>query len=221
MAQQKLILFTAEGRKMNEDREEAPAAIRVVRRRLSTGERLLRNSAIACALLFGMLALKNIPHHTAQTAARLVEHVLTADFDIDETLGELHFVRRMLPESALVFWNMPSSGKAKRPVEGDILHAYTEQQPWYTFVARHGDPVSAPLAGVLKSAKQMNGGDWMLTLQHPDGSETILAYVDRGTIEKGESVAAGEVIASAALQGCIYLEYAVDGKPVRIEEYDS
>lgn len=218
---QKLTIYTARGAETAQPAGEwkTPIAPQVVRRKLSPGERLLRNSAIACALLFAILSLRNIDHPWAQTAASTVEKALTVDFDVDETLGELQFVRRFLPESTLVFWNISGEDRLKKPVGGAMLHEYSDLQPWYTFVADSGDEVCAGKAGVLKAATQTSSGDWALEIEHPDGACTVYAYVDRGTIERGESVSAGEVLTTASLQGCVYLEYRSDGQPAEVEEF--
>ena len=218
---QKLTIYTAQGPQEDPNTEKPMEHVvpTVIRGRLSPGERLLRNSAIACALLLGLLSLRNIDQPWAQAASVTVEKALTADFDVDETLGELHFVKRFLPESALVFWHISDSDRVMRPVTGAILHEYTNLQPWYTFVAKNGDAVWAGKDGTLVSAKQTSQGDWMLELQHPDGSSTVYAYVDRGTIEVGETVSANELLTTAALQGCVYLEYRRDGMPAAVEEF--
>lgn len=54
----------------------------VVRRKMTHGERLLRNSAIACALLFVILSLRNIDQPWAQVASGGVERALTASIDL-------------------------------------------------------------------------------------------------------------------------------------------
>lgn len=218
---QKLTVYTPEGtRKVEEGKagNEAPFP-QVVRRKMSPGERLLRNSAIACALLFAILSLRNIDQPWAQAASGVVEKALTVDFDVDETLGELHFVRRFLPETALVFWNIGSENRMQKPVSGALLHDYSELQPWYTFVANCGAEVCAGKAGTLASANRTTMGDWTLEIAHPDGSSAVYGYVDRGTIEAGEAVSAGEVITTAALQGCVYVEYRRDGAPTEVDAF--
>ena len=80
-------------------------------RRLAFGDRLLRNSAIACALLLGMLALGNVRQPWAEKAAGRVRQALTMRIDLDDAIGDLTFVRRIMPESALVFLNV-SGGAA-------------------------------------------------------------------------------------------------------------
>lgn len=221
LERQKLTIYTAQGAQTQSEAQDWKDAqvTKVVQRRLTPGERLLRNSAIACALLFGILSLRNIDRPWAQAASSAVEKALTADFDVDDTLGELHFVRRFLPESALVFWNISDADNMKQPVDGAILHEYSDLQPWYTFVADNGDDVCAGKAGTLVSATQTAAGDWALVIEHPDGSSALYAYVDRGTIEVGESIAAGEVISTAAHQGSVYLEYRRDEKPIAVEEF--
>lgn len=218
---QKLTVYSAQGADTPPPQVEwrSVPMPQVVRRRLTYGERLLRNSAIACALLFAVLSLRNIDQPWAQTASSAVERALTVDFDVDETLGELQFVQRFLPDSTLVFWNLSGDDRLKKPVSGALLHDYSDDQPWYTFVATAGEDVCACKAGTLESAQQTAAGDWLLTVAHPDGTSVAYAYVDRGTLEIGESVSAGETIACAAMQGCIYLEYRRDDQPLAVEEF--
>ena len=191
----------------------------VVRRKMTHGERLLRNSAIACALLFVILSLRNIDQPWAQVASGGVERALTASIDLDETLGNLSFVRNLVPESALVFWNLSDADRLKRPVAGALLHDYTEQQPWYEFRAGAEEDVAVGKAGTLARQAQTDAGDWVLEIVHDDGSSTVYAYVTRGTIEPGESVSRGEILAQSGAQGSVYLEYRREGQPCPVSEF--
>lgn len=184
-----------------------------VRRRLTRGERLLRDSAIACALLFGVLALKNIDQPWAQAASGGVERALTASIDLDETLGSLSFVRNLVPDSALVFWNLNAADQLKQPVAGTLLHDYAEAQPWYEFRAAEGEAVVAGRTGELTRRAQTDAGDWVLELTHEDGARTVYAFVDQGEAEIGDTVQAGEVLCHSGTQGSVYLEYQRDGQP--------
>ncbi len=192
---------------------------RVVRRRLTPGERLLRNSAIACALLFAILSLRNVDQPWAQAASEGVERALTASIDLDETLGSLSFVRRWMPESALVFWNLNDEDRLRRPVAGPLLHDYSEQQPWYEFRTDAEEDVAAGKAGTLSRRAQTGAGDWVLEFTHDDGSSTVYAFVTRGAIEDGEAVSAGEIIARSGAQGSVYVEYRREGQPCPVSEF--
>lgn len=219
---QKLTIYSAQG-----GAQDPPPHVewksmpkpQVVRRRLTRGERLLRNSAVACALLFAILSLRNIDQPWAQVASGSVERALTASIDLDETLGSLSFVRNLVPESALVFWNLNDEDRLKRPVAGQLLHDYTADQPWYEFRADAEEDVAAGKAGKLTRRAQTEAGDWVLEFTHDDGTSTVYAFVNRGTIEDGESVSAGEIIAQSGAQGGVYVEYRRDGQPCPVSEF--
>ena len=189
------------------------------RKKITPGERLLRNSALACAILLFLLSLQNIDHPVTQSMANVVTKAVTLDFDADTTLGELQFVRHFLPESALVFWNITGVERCYRPAEGQILHDYTNTQPWYLFSALPGDPVYVTKSGTLAEARKTDAGDWALLLKHADNTETRYAYVERGPIKEGDTVSFGDVLTQTSDENCIYVEYLRDGKPVAVEEW--
>ena len=95
--------------------EDKPPATRRKKRRprskaaMTRGDKLLRNSAIACALLLGILALGNLRLPWAEKATEGIERALTMHINLDESIGELTFVRQIMPESALVFLNVSGS----------------------------------------------------------------------------------------------------------------
>ena len=99
------------------------------RRRVGFSERLLRNTAIACTLLLGILALKNVDAPWSQAAVSGIEAALTMRIDPDASLGEMSFVRSFIPESTLVFFDMSSSSPIE-PVEGANVHEFMDGQPW-------------------------------------------------------------------------------------------
>ena len=63
-----------------------------------------------------------------------IESALTMKIDLDESLGKLHFVRRLVPETALVFWNAGASSGLQPPVEGQIEHAWSENYAGQTYL---------------------------------------------------------------------------------------
>ena len=98
--------------------------------RLTFGERLLRNSAIACALLLALLAARNIDTPWTRAAVEGVERALTMKINLDESLGSLSFVRDLMPESMLVFFDLSGKSELAQPVEGTLEKRFDEQQPW-------------------------------------------------------------------------------------------
>ena len=115
---------------------------------LSQGDKLLRNSAIACALLLGILALGNLRQPWAEKASESIERALTLRINLDDSIGELTFVRQIMPESALVFLNVSGSTELARPCDGAVIHPWSALQPWLAFEAKV-QPVCAADAGTV------------------------------------------------------------------------
>ena len=108
---------------------------------LSFQERLLRNCFLACAVLLGVLALGNLQQPWAKKAADGIEQALTMRIDLDESLGQLSFVRNLMPESALVFFNLSGDHELIQPVLGELTHAYSSSQPWLMYDTEPGEAV--------------------------------------------------------------------------------
>lgn len=186
------------------------------RARLTPGERLLRNSALACAALLMLLSLRNVEHPAAQGIAGAVEKAVTADFDVDEAFGELQFVRDILPESALVFWNL-TDDSLRRPVSGALVHPYSELQPWYLFAAQEGETVLCAKAGRVAEVRQSAEGEWSILMEHGDGAQSYYAKLSSCAVQEGENAEAGAAIGTAG--EALYWEYCENGASVSVEGF--
>lgn len=175
-------------------------------------ERLLRNTAIACALLLGILTIRNIDRPWSRAALSGIESALTMRIDPDASLGKLNFVKKMLPESTLVFFNM-SGDAALEPVNGDIVHEYSDGQPWTLYACDPAAEVRATMSGMVSAVACMESGDWCVVVDHGNGVETMYAYMDRPGVDAGVQVERGEKI-GAARGDSLYYEYRQDGASV-------
>lgn len=203
--------------------EEPPAGrerrARARRRRtrapLSAGDRLLRNTAIACAVLLAVLTAQNIDQPWSRLALNGVESALTMRINLDESLGRLSFVRDLVPESALVFLNL-SAQETFAPVEGEVAHAYTEAQPWIAYACAPGEKVRALEPGTVSAVTPLSGGGWGVLLDHGAGLESVYAYLGEVAVAAGESVSAGAVLGAAPEAGdaSLYFEMRQDGEAI-------
>ena len=182
------------------------------RRRLSAGDRLLKNSAIACAVLLGVLALGNIDQPWAEKAAEGIERALTMHIDLDESIGELTFVREIMPESALVFLNVSGGAELTRPVDGSVTHAWNELQPWLVFQCENGAPVFAADAGTVSAVSPLSDGRFGLLIDHGEGRESVYAGLAAASVQTGDEVARGQQLGTAA--DALYYEYRRAGESV-------
>lgn len=179
--------------------------------RLTFGERLLRNSAVACALLLALLAAKNIDAPWSRAAVAGVERALTMRIDLDESLGRLSFVRELMPESVLVFFDVSSQNDFAKPVEGTLVQSYGEERPWIEFECEPGAQVVAAKDGTVVAVTQLSGGGWGVMIDHGDGLETVSAYLKNPTVKSGQVVVRGDVLAESEA-GRLYFEARRNGE---------
>lgn len=162
--------------------------------KLTFSDRLLRNSALACALLLAILAIGNIDRPWARSASETVERALTMHIDLDDSIGSLSFVRKLMPEGALVFLNLTGEHEFARPVDGELIHIYSDAQPWLLFHCPAGSDVCAIADGTVTAVSELSGGTMGLLIDHGGGLESVCAYLSESTAEPGQVVKRGDVI---------------------------
>ena len=183
--------------------------------RLSPGDRLLRDTAIACALLLAVLTAQNIDQPWSRLALHGVESALTMRINLDESLGRLSFVRELVPESALVFLDL-NARETFAPVEGAISHSFSEDQPWLAYSCAPGAEVRALEPGTVSAVTELSGGEWGLLLDHGGGVESVYAYLGAVQVQPGDTVSPGTVIGTASENGdiSVYFEMREAGKAI-------
>ena len=174
------------------------------RPKLSAGDRMLRNTAIACALLLGVLALGNIRQPWAMRASETVQRALTMHIDLDSSIGRLSFVRDWMPESALVFFNLDGGTELTAPVSGELKHAYSDDQPWLLFACPENSPVCAAADGTVTAVSELSGGSTGVLVDHGEGMETVYAYLSSASVQPGDAVSRGQALGQSAAQ--LYFE---------------
>lgn len=182
-------------------------------RKLTLGETLLRNTAIACSLLLVLLALNSVDQPWSQQAADSVRRVVSMRIDLDETLGKLNFVRDIMPDSALVFWNMGNQAKAVNPVVGAVEHAFDTNQPYLIYKCNGVQDVCSIADGQVTAVAQGSQSDWTVLVDHADGVQTVYAYLSDVTVKVGQQIAAGGPIGRTfdGDASKLYFEYRKNG----------
>ena len=180
------------------------------------GERLMRNTAIACALLLTVLAVKNLNQPWSDRATEGLRQAMTMRLDLDETLGRLQFVRALIPETALVFMNLSADAALIAPVDGTIVHTYSDQQPWLEYRCAPAQPVLCAADGVVTTVGRGALGDYIISVEHENGVETVYAYLDSVDVSAGETIDAGEQVGvtAPADPSRLYFELRENGAPI-------
>lgn len=177
---------------------------------LTQGDRLLRNSAYACALLLGILALGNVNQPWARKASDSVERALTMRIDLDESIGALQFVKNLMPDTAQVFMNLSGKDTLARPVDGPLTHAWTALQPWLMFNCPEGSSVACADAGTVTAVSPMSGGLFGVLVDHGEGVETLYAHLAEAQVSPGDAVDRGQALGRSA--DAVYFEYRKGGE---------
>ena len=187
-----------------------------IKTRLSFHERLLRNSMLACALLLGILSLGNLDAPWAKKAAGGIERALTMEINLDQSLGQLSFVRKIMPESALVFLNLSGKDATPLPVEGALTHAYSEDQPWQMYATRDDAPVYACAEGIVAAVSALSDGSFGVLIDHGEGLESVTACLKSVSIASGSKVQRGSAIGTSG--SSLYYELRQNGEACNPEE---
>ena len=193
---------------------ERPRPAKPKRRRgkLTKGDRLLRNTACAFALLLGVLALGNVDQPWAKKASESVERALTMRIDLDESIGALEFVKNLMPESALVFMNLSGGTALGKPVEGPLAHAWSNLQPWLTFNCAQGAEIQAAAQGTVTAVSPLSGERYGVLVDHGEGVETLYARLCTVNVAAGDAVNRGDALGTA--DDTVYFEYRKNGESV-------
>lgn len=195
------------------EQAEAPAhRPRRARARLTRTDRLLRNSAYACALLLGVLALGNVDQPWAKKASDTVERALTMRIDLDESIGALEFVKNIMPESALVFMNLSGQAALDVPVDGPVAHAWSSLQPWMMFNCAEDAEVRAANAGTVTAITPLSGGKYGVLVDHGEGVESLYAQLTAVDVAAGDAISRGQCLGRGG--DGVYFEYRVNGESV-------
>ena len=177
---------------------------------LSFQERLLRNCFLACAVLLGVLALGNLQQPWAKKAADGIEQALTMRIDLDESLGQLSFVRNLMPESALVFFNLSGDHELIQPVQGELTHAYSASQPWLMYDTEPGEAVCAVADGTVSAVSQLSDGSYGVLIDHGEGRESVTVCLMEVAVQSGDKLVRGADIGTAG--DSVYFELRQGGE---------
>ena len=179
------------------------------RKRSSFQERLMRNSCLACAVLLGILALSNVDRPWAQKASGGIEKALTMKIDLDQSIGQMRFVQKIMPESALVFFNLTGETELKKPVEGKLSHAYSDIQPYLMFECAEDTLVCMPKDGIVSAVSQLSDGRWGVLIDHGNGMESVISGIKHLDSASGDQLKQGDILGTGSSK--IYYELREGG----------
>ena len=157
------------------------------------GEELLKNLAVASALVVCALALRSgaVPSLTQPTDAVLA--AVSGDTLLDEQLGKLSFVSALFPEATLVFGEQTEESLVMPVSDAAVVHAWSEAEPYISCTCASGQVMSS-LDGEVSGVYHGNDEERIVQVTADNGLSCLYGNLASATVAAGDAVRAGDVL---------------------------
>lgn len=173
------------------------------------GEQLLRNMAVAGALLICAVTLRSGALPSLSPAADAVLTAATDDSLLNDSLGRLSFVSSLFPEATLVFGAMDDA--LALPVSGGmVVHAWSEAEPWMSWQTG-SRTVTAAAEGEVVGVYHGNGDERLVQVLGADGIACLYGNLAGVSVSTGDAVSAGDPIGTLMTGADAVFEVRRDG----------
>ncbi len=179
--------------------------------RLLKADKLVRNFAVAGAMLLTVVAVKNASVPQAQSVFGAISQ--SAGMEWDESLGKLSFVGGVLPEGIQAVWSRKEDVAVFEPIAGQTLHAWSQDEPYVTFQSNLSD-VRAVADGEVMSIAHGMDEERIIRVRHDDETESIYGNLETCYAQEGDRVYAGDVIATTLSGKPLVFELRKDGRSI-------
>ncbi|NLO86866.1 MAG: M23 family metallopeptidase [Clostridiales bacterium] len=180
-------------------------------KRLLQTDKLIRNFAVVGGLLLTLVAIKNTGQPQAQSVFSAIQE--SAGMEWDESLGKLSFVGGFLPEGVQEVWSETESISVLAPIVGETVHAWSEQEPYVEYMSTVSD-VRAVADGEVMSIAHGLDEEQIIRVRHVNDTESIYGNLSSCYLEVGDTVYAGDIIASVLPDKPLAFEYRKDGRSI-------
>lgn len=182
------------------------------------GERLVKNLAVASALVLCAVTLRTGAIPPLSDAA---DAILTATTDqslLDDQLGKLSFVSTLFPEAVLVFGEESSTELAAPVSGGMVVHAWSAAEPWLSWRTTDSE-VTASSGGEVIGVYHGLGDERMVQIQGSDGLKCTYGNLGQVNVQTGDAVSVGEVIGTLLPGEDFVMEVHRNGRSVDPAQY--
>lgn len=182
--------------------------------RRKPGEELLKNMAVAAALVMCAITLRGGALPQAMDVTDAVMTAVTGDTLLDDQLGKLSFVSALFPEATLVFGQTSPGEALAMPVSGgSVVHAWSEDEPymaWRTGSAQITSSMDGEVIGVYHG----NGEERLVQVLGDDGLSCLYGNLGEVSVSMGDAVSAGDSIGTLMPGADFVMEVRRDGYSV-------
>lgn len=174
-------------------------------------DRLIRNLAVAGALLLVVVAAKNADLPEARSVFSALQ--TSMDMEWDESVGKLSFVSNLLPEGIREVWNGGERLTVYAPLSGETVHAWSHSEPYIELKGAVTD-VRAVADGEIMSVAHGMEEERIVRIRHENGVESVYGNLLVCYEDVGEQVRAGEIFARVSPGEALAFELRRDGRSV-------
>lgn len=180
-------------------------------KRLFQPENLSRNLALVGCLALVVVALQQTGGEKSVSVFSALRDEMTATWDQD--VGKLSFVSDLLPAEIQAVWNPAAGIAVQAPVNGQVVHTWSVQEPYLEMSTVVTDVRSAGDGEVMSIAHGLDE-ERIIRIRHTDGSEALYGNLQTAYVELGSVVESGEIIASLLPHKPLSFELRVNGQSV-------
>lgn len=179
--------------------------------RRKPGEELLKNMAVAAALVLCAITLRSGALPQATDATDAVMTAVTGDTLLDDQLGKLSFVSALFPEATLVFGQTGPEESLALPVSGGaVVHAWSEEEPYMAWRAS-GAQITSSMDGEVIGVYHGNGEERLVQVLRDDGLSCLYGNLGEVSVSMGDAVSVGDAIGTLMPGADFVMEVRRDG----------
>lgn len=169
----------------DEEKKDASSFDVFPRSSFSFGEKLARNLALAgmCLLLIASVRNERLP--SGQTVRTAIQQIIQPN--LNESLGKISFVSKLLPETAAVFFETQAEPALTAPCFGGVSHAWSATEPYVSFRSENNRVYAAADGEVMSVAHGMEE-ETILRIRHDNGLETFYYNLAQSNVKEGDPV---------------------------------
>ncbi len=180
-----------------------------------SAENLGKNLALVGCLALVTLALHGAGQQKDVSVFSALESSLTASWD--EDVGKLSFVSDLLPQELRAVWNETPSIAVFQPMTGETVHVWSREEPYLEVMGTISD-IRASADGEVMSIAHGMDEERIMRIRHDGGYETLYGNLSQCFVEVGDSVTAGEIIATRMADKPLAYELRMDGRSIDPEQ---
>ena len=174
-------------------------------------DQLGRNLIVTGCLFLVVVAVRNAG--TPQSMSVFNALKTSAGMEWDESVGKLSFVHSVLPPSVQAVWNFEPDIAVFSPVRGEVVHAWSRQEPYVMLESKVRD-VRAAADGEVMSIAHGLEEEKIVRVRHDDDTESIYGNLSQCFLNEGDRVYAGDVFATLLEDRPLAFELRVDGRSI-------